>query len=431
MKKKRVSFIIYRLAFLKTLGAVIDECLSRGHYVNIIYDAVGKYSKSGKTELDQSSFSIFKYGNLNLIPLIDINNLHELICPITDVLVHQGFPLGYNQNTIQEIDQYKIIKKKGVPQVGIMSHFYDNCILELENYEFFDKTCVLSKFSLEAHQRILLNTCSDKNERVYLKEKIQKVFSNVKITGSALFDYFNTIYNCSPLRSKKNIVFFAPKGFGHPFYDLVLYRKSKYYSFIKSILFYNGMYRKQIFHEPSLVNFLKILYKFSINNNLDLIIKSRPKHKNDIFNKHKSYYTQMIDGSDDSFYPNYTTADLLQNARLAINTRTFSVLEAVVAGVPAIYFQIPITSKNNAPFDTELMNEYVKIVRSSSDNSLFNYTGCVWKYSWKESINILNNLKVNDFIQDPNRRKEYVKYYCGIDERPAAQKQADLIDEFL
>jgi len=431
----RISFPLFRLGFLKNLGGVIDEACKRGHHVNLLYDISDKSYHKGIPAPNIFNISKFKYGQPELVGFNGIANLSDTVSKISDVLVvHQGLPPDFLHQNNPKIEQFLSIKKSDIPIISLMSHFYDNCLFPLEVYEFFDKTCLLSPYSYDAHKQLLiqLSSLSDFPEK-YDEKRIDQVFRNkVEVTGSALFDIFDQIYQERTLDDNNDLILFVQKFDSHPYMKVILNNHNRLTSFVYSLFRYNGRYTSEIIKVPRFKKFLKTLNKFAKSQNLSIIAKSRPKHGEQYQKLLSKISKTYISGEDDEFYPNFTTSTIFKKALFSIHIRTFSVLEAVIAGVPAIHFQIPIFDDNDIKNIYDWKKRYfTQLIRSSNPDSLFNFSGCVWNIKLKDSIEFFNNISLEDLRQSSDRRKEYCSYFCGISEEPAAQRQLNVIEQYL
>jgi len=431
----RITFPIFRLGFLKNLGGVIDEACRRGHQVNLLYDINSTNSHKGILAPNGSNFPKFKYGQPELVSYNGITNFSETVSKISDILVvHQGLPIDFLYKNYPIIDQYLFIKKSSIPIVSLMSHFYDNCLLPLEAYEFFDKSCLLSPYSYYAHKQLLIQLSSlSKFPEKYDESRIDHVFTNrIQVTGSALFDIFNQIYQKRTIGNNKDMILFVPKIDSHPYMKIIINNHNRLTSIIHSLLRYKGRYASEILRVPRFKQFLKTLNAFAKSQNLNIVSKSRPKHGKQYQNLLKKISKNYLTGDDDNFYPNFTTSEIFKKAVLSIHMRTFSVMEAVISGTPAINLEIPIFEdidiKNSWQWQTRY---YVKLVRSSKPDSIFNFSGCVWNVKWKDAIKFFNNISLEELRQCSDRRKEYCSYFCGITDEPAAHRQMNVIEKIV
>jgi len=433
-----ITFPIFRQNFLKNLGGVIDEALKRGNKVNLLYDKRNvNNTHRGIPHLGPSNFPKFKYGIPQFVQFDGIEQLANTILKISDVVVlHHGLPPDFQKFFYPQVREFKKIRNASIPLISLQSHFYDNCFMPLETYEFFDYSCILSEYSLNVHRKVLLqcSNLSDDLLKDYTK-RIDTIFDEkVCVTGSALFDMFDHAYKNRSTSKKDDVVLFVPKFDAHPFMRLIMINRPRWFSAINSVLRYRGRYLHDIFKLPGFKNVIKSLEQRVRLEGLSIVAKSRPKHGKYFEKQLKKISRCYYSGEDDQFYPDFTGVQILQNSRFSVHIRTFSVLEAVISGVPAINFKIPVNMEKEDVLTNNKKTEQIyrtfQEIRSAKPNSLFNYKGCVWNVLWKDATDFLDNFSLNDLEQSPDSRKEYVGYFCGVSERSAAERQMDVIEKF-
>jgi len=433
----RVTLVIPRLNFFKTLGGVIDEALHRGHEVNLLYDLtmIGKFYK-GIISPAPHLFPKFHNGIPKAVGFNGVANLSKTAKKISDVVVlHCGCVSDYEKYLDRPETcacQYQAIRKASIPVVSLHSHFYDNCLLELNAYDSVDVTCILSSYAYQLHQEMLMKASGLHGEKIVaFKNEIDEMMSKkVVITGSALFDLFNEMYKKQVNYHKKNIIFFVPKFYSNdPFMDVIASEHPRWLSIFKSIFSYRCRYLSKIWMYPKLGEILDRLEYLSKTYGYDIISKSRPKHGNAYERKLKAISKQYMAGDDDEYYPNYSSMEVLKNAKCCIHTRTSSVLESVIAGIPSIHLQIPFedSTYNSSP----KYSDFVKVIRSCAPETLFNFKGCVWNIPWDKALEFFDSIKMEEIEQDLERRDKYVQYFCGVEERTASARQVDVIESLL
>jgi hypothetical protein len=435
--KSKIAFHIERSNYFKVLGGVIDELMRRGHQVILFYagSCEGRLDK-GIAAPTAASFPRFSYGTPIPIAYPDIDMLGDLIASRADVLVlHQGYH-GSSQEYAEAVRgkgvpaQYQRARRHGVPIVTIASHFFDHCLWPIDAFDYFDKICILSRHAAECHKRILLNTfkgTSDDESR-YSQQIDLAYQAKVIETGSALFDMF--------LRVKKgrstaagDIVLFAPKIDGHPYMQVVLREHSRFGAFALSLVRFKGAYGIRALVEPRFSAFVKALASRCLRDRRNFVVKSRPKHGRTHDALYRSQANRYVVGNEDSFYPDFTSAEIFENAALSLHIRTFSVMEAVVAGTYAINIEIPVADEKDG-FDA-LTCEYVRQVRTPHPDTLFNFDGCVRNVMWREVRDCLNLQPIPAI--DPIRRREYLARFCGIEDEniSASSRVSDVIENLL
>jgi len=432
----KITFVIDRLPFFKNLGGVIDEALRRGHIVNLVHDVsqVGKIHK-GVIRPSRELLPKFYHGKPNLVEYNQINELSNCVVPISDILVlHCGCVSDYETfmdkpNTFPY--QYQTIRKAGIPVVSLHSHFYDNCLLKLNAYSSVDLTCVLSDYSLSLHKELLLekNNLQEESKKVYQNQIEQIMHEKVIVTGSALFDLFDHFYHTKRQDSKKHdiVIFHLKFNQRYPFLDIFARHNSRLLSTGISLFYYKGKFLSKIFTYPRYRQILQRVERISNSNNLGIITKSRPKHGKYYEKLLQRISNKYITGEEDQYYPEFTSMQILQHAKFCLHIRTFSVMESVLAGVPSVHVQIPV----NPLYKDKTAVLFMEKIRSCEPETIYNYSGCVWNVPWKDSLNFLDHINLNELEHDPERRAEYVKKYCGIAEQSASERQMDAIETLL
>jgi hypothetical protein len=436
----RIAFHIERINYFKVLGGVIDEAMRRGHETVLLYDAAdaGKMVK-GLPLPSSEHVPKFIFGTPRLLPYGDGKSFANIVRAYADILVlHQGF-FGtledYRLKVAAEDSiffQYQHLRCKGVPVVSVASHFFDTCLWPIEAFDFFDKVCVLSRYAVQKHKDILLELyegpLEDRNKYAI---SIDAVYANkAVITGSALFDMFIPLYT-GRNKAKQSAVLFAPKIDDHPFMQVMMREHSRCLAAILSLLKYQGRYFWNIFTEPRFAEFVRGLVALCTSLHLRLVVKSRPKHgvmHDGLYARHADEY---ITGGGDVFYPDFTSVEIFKDAACSFHMRTFSVMEAVIAGTYAINFDIPIADKRDH-FDGRIC-AYVKAVRTPIPGSLFNFEGCVRNVSWKDAPRFLREQSGHVPAIDPERRRQYMADFCGIDDEKVSSSKriVDVLDLVL
>ncbi|KPA17718.1 hypothetical protein MHK_002070 [Candidatus Magnetomorum sp. HK-1] len=436
----KVGFLILRDNFYKNLGGTIDECMKRG-YESVIFLDETMFGKFIKKSLAPTLISVpkFIHGKPKIIKYQGVNRFADEAISHIDVMVvfclSTTIPKSNDFPEMTYQYQLKILRKKGIPIVSIYSHFYDNCYVDIEVYESVDILCAISQYSLEAFKEILFKCSTFKGKKLDEYGKyIDNVFlRKVKVTGSGLFDPLKNIYKKRMDRSIENntdVVLFIPKIFNQPFMNLMFNNRSKVVSIIKSLILYKGHYFSQIMKEPNYYSFIKSLERMITQYQLNLICKSRPKHKNTFDKKLKALSKEYYSGVDDTYYPNFTSHQIMLNAIYCIQIRTFSVIESVIAGVPSLHFQVPIVYPSHKINKLDIY--FNEVIRNAQENTLFNFEGCVWNIVWKDALDFIENINLNDLVQDPAQRLKYIKKFCGFDNnRTAAEKEVDAIESLF
>ena len=433
----KIAFHIERSNYFKVLGGVIDELMRRGHQIVLLYagGSEGRFDK-GIVSPTPANFPHFLHGTPIPLTYFDVDKLGDLIASHADVLVlHQGYQ-GSSQEYAEAVQgngvpaQYQRARRRGVHIVSIASHFFDHCLWPIDAFDYFDKVCILSRHAAECHKRILLNTFKGtSDEKSRYSQQIESVYQEKVVeTGSALFDMFLRIEKRRSAAAK-DVVLFAPKIDSHPYMQVVLREHSRFVAFARSLIRFKGAYGIKALVEPRFSTFVKALGSRCLREGRNFVIKSRPKHGSMHDGLYLSQANRYIVGKEDSFYPEFTSADIFRNAAFSLHIRTFSVMEAVAAGTYAINIQVPIADEKDG-FD-ELDCEYVRQVRTPHPDTLFNFDGCVRNLTWREATDYISLQPIPAI--DPLRRREYLARFCGINDEniSASDRVSDVIDNLL
>ena len=328
----------------------------------------------------------------------DFTTIHFIVKNISDVVVEfGGYPDDYREklndpNTMAY--QHQEIRSRGIPLICSYTHFFDHCLRDIGLFHYFDKVLLTSEFSHDVHKKLLTEHSGSLVASTSPTEYIDKVFSEkAAITGSALFDQFLKIREQRKTSERSSVVLFVPqfKNYHGSVYSLFLKSGPKFLLYLKSFLLYRGAFLKELSTYPTLSDIVLGIKKFTTDDNCRLIVKNRPKNDDTFHRLLKSASDRFIYGLDDTYYPNFTSADILLAARVAIHFRSLAVLESVVAGVPAVVISLP---KNNFVRDSSENPVHQALVRLMLDRrpgNLTSYRGCVWNIPWYDFPNFIAN----------------------------------------
>lgn len=436
----RISFIIFRNNYYKIAGGVIEEALKRGHQVNLLLDSslIGKRMKGGSAP-DDSSVPHFASGVPQVVYFEGMGKLSEVACKCSDVVALIGGAFTEYKKYLNEPDreefQFQKIRQSSIPVISLNTHFYDHCLLGLDAFDSVDKILLLSDDSVEKHKEILLELSKEDSPEAQkaLKQKVDEVFaSKAAVTGSPLFDFFVSLHTerNAATSEKNDFAFFVPKIDQHPFMQIIMREHPRWVSYLRSCFQFQGRYKDQIWKMPRVKELFKVLKENVIEKGYQLQSKSRVKHGSHFDTGLEVLSHRYYSGEDDEYYPNFTSTQVFQKARFSIHMRTFSVLEAVLSGVPALNIRVPIVDKEDV--FPESVRLYVQKVRGNQPDTLFNFSGCVTSISWEETLEFFEQQKFQSLKQDPERRERYIQHFCGVDKsRTASEKQCDEIEKMV
>jgi hypothetical protein len=430
----RIGFIIQRAGTFKNLGGVIDEAMRRGHTAVLLIDRRDTY-KRDLAAPDIHGIPKFLYGIPDVTHYDGIPSLADTVKGKIDCLAQAGWVfsnwkmLSNDENS--PCCQLQKIRSYGIPVIALCTYFYDHCLMELDAFQSVDHLCLTSPASVAMHKQILLE-CKDASGaiREEYKNEIEKIFEqHATITGSPGFDPFLKLYTERKTENRSDVILFVPKLDQLPYSKIMLRKHPRLVSTAYSLFKYNGRYLSSIWTTPRYAEFLHHLEKVANRHQLTIVAKSRPKHGDAYENMIRRMSRQYHTGADDDFYPSYTSCEILKNAAFCLHMRTFSVLESVLAGVPSVHISIPIIEKDD--LFPKQMQTYIRVVRTSLPESMFNYEGCVWNVPWKDITRFMNSFSLKDIEVDLKRRAEYISYFCGVSERSASECQMDVLEKYM
>jgi len=424
----KIAFYFANFTEMRTLGGLVDECLVRQHKVAIISNYCATNYKPGIIRLSLEKSPVFKNGSPDFIELYEMAQLPRIIQKkkFDAICMHTGIPehlhlLEKEDNVVFQLQK----TREKTKLISIASHFFDNCIWPLEAFDFFDAVTVLSDYSVNIHKKILYQTKKQKSV-------IDKIFeTKVFVTGSAFFDNLNS--NFESLRQKNGvkdkILYMTPKFTSE--YEKTVLTKHRILNLLKSLRFHPGniFYLKDCLTSITFERFLRLLKNCSIENNLKLIFKSRLKNiplYDDLFNTlGEKHYKEV----EKEHYPLPLSQKLLLESKCCFSIKSFSVIESVVAGTPAVNIHIPIKDKTHIERDPTGI--YRNELRGIQPGSINNFPGCSTSVHWKDLKNFLKNYSFSN-TTDEDKRVEYISHFCGIDNKQtAAVRQIDVVENML
>ena len=399
----RVGIFLATAAELKTLGGLIDEYLYQSVEVFLFYARESDVAlKKGAVHLTNETVPKFTNGVPCIIEVVTPLVLSEQITKSKIDLIF--FHMGVSSVTGKAIKWVNTVieNNKKVKRISLASHFYDNCFLPLESYEYFDKVIVLNEQSYQVHYDNLIS----KN---YNKDDIKKVFNEKCIIGgSPMFD--SLLENNTTYHSKNTLLFMTPSFFS-PFQRTVLLKDKRLASFLNLIRY---PYIENINQYPSSISFYKLikdLKNYCHTNNLIFNVKSR--------NKMKDYYVKEINALSDFhfneletiYYPLTQSQKMLLESKVMVATRSFSIMESVALGVPAVNIQQPFNDKFFRKLDPN--GVFRNMARGDYEYSIVNYPGCVESVKWENIQNIGDNIDcaINSYSKES--RGKYIKKYIN------------------
>ena len=133
----------------------------------------------------------------------------------------------------------------------------------------------------------------------------------------------------------------------------------------------------------------------------------------------KDYYVKEINALSDFhfneletiYYPLTQSQKMLLESKVMVATRSFSIMESVALGVPAVNIQQPFNDKIFRKLDPN--GVFRNMVRGDYEYSIVNYPGCVESVKWENIQNIGDNIDcaINSYSKES--RDKYIKKYIN------------------
>jgi hypothetical protein len=402
----KVGFLLVTASELRTLGRLIDECIKAGidTYVFIATKPVSNLKKRGMVFLNRNTIPKFEHGDPFVIEVENPRDFYIEVnkCHISTLFFHMGVS-STNGKPIEWLQIFNKQKCK-VKKICLASHFYDNCLLPLESYNSFDKVIILSHHSKEVHYDVLLS-------KKYRKHEIDRVFKEKCIVGgSPLFD--NLLSNHDTRQHSEKVLLLSPSFFP-PFQRTVLLKSYKKKSLINLMRY---PYKENILNYYSNISFLDLLISIrDYCNNKNKLFHSKSRFKDDSY--YKEHLSELCDyhynKQDCVYYPYTQSQKMIKNSGVMIATRSFSVMEAVALGTPALNIQQPFNDRHFKKLDPKGI--FRKRVRGDFEGSLVNFPGCVRSVDWSQlhltNINEEIEKTINMYSEDS--RQNYIKKYIN------------------
>jgi hypothetical protein len=150
------------------------------------------------------------------------------------------------------------------------------------------------------------------------------------------------------------------------------------------------------------LNVVKSISFFCKRNNIKFVVK--PRLKFPYINQLNSIADKIIYDDETNYSPTLLQKELSKTS-LLVGSLTTSIFESVYFNVPFINIEIPklaFIDKSDYYFYNYKLNSY------------YNYPGAVYNFSIKDFINSFSYKKLDDFKLIKNKRKAYLKKFCGI-----------------
>ncbi|MFQ5873204.1 MAG: hypothetical protein ACE5JL_05315 [Dehalococcoidia bacterium] len=410
-----VGFLMFRTTFLKTMGPLIDRCLGDGHNVAIFYDGDPKFKlgQKGYQAFTPEQVPDFPAGRPELVECAAGSLANLCREQGIDVLVtHEGYHFCKSYGYLGALSQ---LRKAGTQAVSL-SHFYEIAMRPLAALDHFDKTYYVSDYARELHLR---TQPGPRPNTEVLKELAKKQ----EVASSSLFDLVN---RASPEEARerlgvapdqKVVLVLAPTVNRDLWHTIMWSNRSRLKRSVAAVRARRLRYLWEVWFGVAYEPMAKAIKGFCKRNDALLVVKARKKQTDpgpmvreaDIF----------LDGSDDEYYPVFTTHLLLSIASLCVSWGSFGTLESAVAGVPVLNILVPPLDWEGITF---IDRRWGEILNVADERHPFNYPGCVFGVDRRRIVKFLRDKALHDFKMDQNARQSYLQEYVGITNQTSSER---------
>ncbi len=398
-----IGFLMLRNTFLKTLGGVIEEGLKQGHRAVLFYDPTLELGAKSYQSFGPGDCPTFVSGRPDLVDCTS-QTLPQRCAQIgVQVLVTQeGYNLGGQSGYT---DAFIELKRSGVKTASVCN-FYETSTWSLEALDHFDKTYYLSEYARQLHFSV--------QPREHRGVRREQLLAKQEVVGSPVFDLLR---NVDPddareafgiARGKKVVLLISPVVSRDAWHRAAWSSRSRRGATLQAIK------DRQFGHIPEVWSGLRYdamigaIKDFCDRSGALMAVKARPKQTDpsSVLQQCDLY----IDGTDDEYYPTFTTHQLLSVASLCITAASFAALEAAEAGVPVLSILIPPFHRRGMPETERRYNLAISDKRSGP----FNHPGCVFGVDRRMVKRFLRDKTLEDFTVDQAARSWYTDHYSGM-----------------
>lgn len=395
------------------MGSLIQASLTQGHKALLFYTPNALEGAKAYQNVTREKLKPLERLGADLVP-IKMDELPRLGLEFgIDVLcMQEGF---YNLKA--RLGDLKSLQESGTGLVSL-SHFFEIAQQPIEALEHFDKTLYISDYARNLHfelQQAHNGTSAEK----------KKLMNRLSITGSPMFDQIGKISRDEARKDlglppdRKVVLLIDPVIAPTTPWRFHVWRDaSKLTRTRDAIRAGNVTWLLEIWFGSTFREIASEIKKFCKRQEAILIVKSRGKQADSPFlSKAADLY---IDGFKDEYFPIFSTYMLLAAADLCITANSMAAVEAVAAGVPCLNIYLP--HHDRAAGSTPGRIKYEDALLNGASESLMNYPGCILKLDRRKASHWFAQHKIEDVNLDPQRQKEYVRKYLGIEETSASQR---------
>jgi hypothetical protein len=421
----RIGFLLLRDTFLKTTGNLIETCLSRGFPVTIFYDenaitGAKAYQKISPQKLIDFQKMGAQLAQVNLSQLADL----ATNVPIDILVTHEGF---YNlKNHLEQVDR---LRRRGIKVISLC-HFFELTAQPLEALTYFDKTYYLSDYSLKLHFQVQAPTESLEAQGQYRP--------NFEVLGSPMFDRTTGLSKDACKKelgiptSQPVVLLFAPVLSQVTHWRYYIWREpSRWKRIAKVLQDKKWRFLPDAFLNPGFSEILNSIAEFCKKNEAVLLIKSRVKQQD------PGYMTERadlyFDGTEDIYYPVFSTHKLIAAADLCIGAMTMGIPESVAQSKPAVNVFIP----PSVEYPREYVNlplvkrNYLEAITNLDQDGPFNYSNALDNVERNTLGQWLADHELADLQVNDNAIEEYKNKILGITGETSSDRILDSMNALV
>ncbi|KAA3646405.1 MAG: hypothetical protein DWQ07_09315 [Chloroflexi bacterium] len=419
----KIGFLLLRQPFLKTMGALIDASLEAGHEVFIFYQPNAMQGEKAYQNVTSDNIPDFAGGQVKVVEfeLDDFKKLHSEYA-LDIVVTHEGYHVLHGG--VPEKD-FKYLQDNGIKLVSLC-HFFETSQQPLEALTYFDKTLYMSEYARELHYEL----------HGAPRQLAEDIYGHLgAVVGAPLFDPIcgsnpDQIRKALDIPAGKKVVLFSSPVLSAltPWRFAVWREPSRWTRTKNAVKQGNWGYLPEIWTGNSFKDTVAAVRDFCDRQEAYLIVKSRVKQEDpDYLIRAADLY---LDGSEDRYYPIFTTYELLAVADLCVTVMSMTAPEAVAAGVPVLNIYVPATDYDSPP--SEVYVRYLETLLSNQSESMMNYPGAIHTIDRRKIVAWLENRKIEDVPADADAQSNYQEKYLGINgKQKSSARILDLFEELV
>jgi hypothetical protein len=415
----RIGFLILRDTFLKTTGNLIEASLNRGFSVTIFYDenaitGTKAYQKISPQKLVDFQKKGARQVRVKISQLADLNIKN----PVDVLVTHEGY-----YNLKNQLDQLEKLRRSGIKVISLC-HFFEITAQPLEALTFFDKTYYLSDYSLKLHFQVQAPTES--------LEALRQYRPNFEVLGSPMFDRIAGLNKNECKKELKTpasqpmVLLFAPVLSQVTHWRYYIWREPSRWKRIANVLKdKRWRFLPDVFLNLGFSEILNSIAEFCKKNEAVLVIKSRVKqHDPGYMTERADLY---FDGSEDVYYPEFSTHKLIAAADLCIGVMTMGIPESVAQSKPSVNIYIPPSVEYPEKY-VDLppgKRTYLEAITNLDQDGPFNYKNALDNVERNALGKWLADHTLSDLQVDGNAIGEYKNKILGMTSESSSYRILD------